>query len=299
MNNKFELQRERDFGENISGIFTVLRSQFKTLMGAIVLISGPIILLFSIIVAYIGLGDINALSDGNYDNLDFVDRYLSSLISYGVLWFGNAMVSMVTFSYLKIYRDKENASDITTDMVWQETKKHILPVIAASILSALVIGISALFFFIPAIIFAIYLSMYVPIIVFEDLSVGNAFNKSFQLVSDNFWMTLGLAIVVAIITYFFTLAFTLPSIILTFVWSFNSMDTLTQGEGFAPMSETFTTLFLISGLLANLASMLISVIPNLSIALHYFNLKEKKESSSLMTQISTMGSSETEERESY
>lgn len=303
MKEKIELQKERDFSENISTLFQIIRTQFKKLFGAIIFIAGPIILIASIAIAYLTIQNLNSVigtspTDPGYLS-GILGTYSKALIGYIGLWFGYSMVGVVTFSYLKIYKNSANYEEITTDDIWNESKKHILKVIVASILTGIMIVLGMIFLFIPGIILAIFLSMVIPTIIFEQESIGEAINKSFRYISDNFWITLGLAIVVTLITYLISFAFSIPSVILNFIWSLNNIQSIESGGGIESFSDTFTLFYMLAALLSNLASMIISTIPNVSIAIHYFNLKEQKDSTGLMGQISQMGGIAQEEEETY
>ena len=299
MKEKIELQRERDFSENISTLFQVVRTQFKRLFGSILFIAGPIILIASILLAYAAVQNLNMITNPDPDFLGgMLSAYSRAILGYIGLWFGYSMVGVVTFSYLQVYKESDDPQSITTDDVWQESKKHILKILLASILTGIMIVLGAIFLVIPGLILAVYLSMVNPTIIFERESVGEAINKSFRYISDNFWITVGLAIVVTIITYIMSIAFSIPSAIMGFVLSFNTLSSIESGD-VEGVSQTFKILYMLATMIANLAGMIISAIPNISIALHYFNLKEQKDSTGLMGQISQMGKSSTEEEETY
>ena len=299
MKEKIELQRERDFSENISTIFQIVRTQFKRLFGAILFIAGPIILIASILLAYAAVQNLNMITNPDPDFFGgMLTVYSRAILGYVGLWFGYSMVGVVTYSYLKVYQQSDDPQTITTDDIWKESKKHILKILLASLLTGIMIALGAVFLIIPGLILAIYLSMVNPTIIFEKESIGEAINKSFRYVSDNFWITVGLAIVVTIITYIMSIAFSIPSVIMNFVLSFNSISSIESGE-VGRASDTFKILYMLATMIANLAGMIISAIPNISIGLHYFNLKEQKDSTGLMGQISQMGKSGTEEEETY
>ena len=318
MKEKIELQRERDFSENISTIFQIVRTQFKRLFGAILFIAGPIILIASILLAYAAVQNLNMITNPDPDFFGgMLTVYSRAILGYVGLWFGYSMVGVVTYSYLKVYQQSDDPQTITTDDIWKESKKHILKILLASLLTGIMIFLGAGFFaffavlmkgplivfgvifaVITAVILGIYLSMVNPTIIFEKESIGKAIRKSFNYITDNFWITLGLAIVVTIITYIMSIAFSIPSVIMNFVLSFNSISSIESGE-VGRASDTFKILYMLATMIANLAGMIISAIPNISIGLHYFNLKEQKDSTGLMGQISQMGKSGTEEEETY
>ncbi len=303
MKEKINLQIERDFSENISTVFQLIRTEFKKLFGAIIFIAGPIILIASVLIAYSTIQNFNTLAGADTSNPSFLpgflSGYLKTLLGYIGLWFGYAMVGVVTYSYLKVYQGSNSIEEITTEQIWNESKKHLLKIILASILTGIMIAFGAIFLIIPGLILAIYLSMVAPTIVFENESVGEAINKSFSYISDNFWITVGIAIIISLITYLFSFAFSIPSAVLGFFWSINNLQNIESGEGIGSFSETFAIFYMIAALVANLATMLISTIPTISIAVHYFNLKEQKDSTGLMGQISQMGGTTQEEEETY
>ncbi|MEL7147602.1 MAG: hypothetical protein AAFO69_14600 [Bacteroidota bacterium] len=300
---KVELRKRRDFSENISTVFHIIRTEFKQFVGAVILIAGPLMLVVAILIAYLTLNAMNALAvldpaDESSTSL-LLSRYVQMILSYIGLWFGYIFIRLVTWSYLKVYLSVRSAEEITTNMVWEVTKKNLFKTTVASIINLIVILISYFFFIIPGIVMGVYLSVVVPIMIIEEESYGSAFNKSFQYLTNNFWMTLGLTIVIGLIAYMISVAFSVPSIILTFVWQFNSVESINDGGANSLMGDTFSFLFLVSNIIATLARLMTFCIPGLSIGIHYYNLKEQRDSTGLMDQIAQMGQNIIVEDETY
>ncbi len=106
MKEKIELQRERDFSENISTLFLIVRTQFKRLFGSVVFIAGPIVLIVSILLAYVSIQNMNMVMGVNPNSEGFIGTLLTTysiaLLGYVGLWFCRDIVGTVIFSYLKI-----------------------------------------------------------------------------------------------------------------------------------------------------------------------------------------------------
>lgn len=303
MNDKVELRKRRDFSENISSVFQIIRTEFKQFVGAIILIAGPLMLVVSIAIAYVTLNAMDTFSTmdpGSDSSSDvFFGRYVQITFSYVALWLGYTFISIVTCAYLKVYLEVKKATDITTNMVWNETRKNLLRVTMASILNLIIIAFATLFLVVPGLIMWVYLSLVIPIMIIEGESYSKAFDKSFKYLTNNFWITVGIAIVVGLIAYMISFAFSIPNIILSFVWQFNSIETMNNSGGNSAMGETFSFIFLASTIIANLARLLTYCIPTLSLGLHYYNLKEQKDSTGLMDQIANMGQTIIVEDETY
>ncbi len=298
MQQRIILQKQRDFSEKISATFDFLRQNFKPLFGALILIGGPIILIISIAVAYLAL-DISGLGlapGGDVLN-QMISLYSTVAISGLASWFIYIIVTTITFSYIKIYLTQPASTIITTDMVWQKSKKYILPIFFSSFIVALVVGFGTIFFIIPGIALAIYLTVINPLIIIEDLSFGEAFSKSIKMITDNFWSTFGFLFVTGLISWLIGFAFSIPNALLSGIHSFNSIQ---SGEvNSIDSTSVFGISFLITGVIANIGSYLLSVIPNVAVGIQYFNLKEEKESTGLIDQIAQMGGNSIDEEETY
>ena len=300
---KTELRKRRDFGENISTIFHIIRTEHKQFVGSIVLIAGPVILIASIAVAYVTVNAMDAFS--SFDPTDsssassLLGSYIQIIFSYVGIWIGYTVISIVTYSYLKVYLEVDRVEDVTTNMVWNETKRHIFSVTFASIINIIVIIFCTIFLVIPGLIMSVYLSMVIPIMILEGESYGSAFNKSFRYLSNNFWLTAGLLIVVSIIASMISFAFSIHSTALSFVWQLNTMESWSDGGSSSTLGSTFAFFFLITTIFANLARMLTYSFTHLSMGLQYYNVKEQIDSTGLMEQIANMGTNKTFEDETY
>jgi hypothetical protein len=76
---------------------------------------------------------------------------------------------------------------------------RLLPLIGLALLVGLVVAGGLILLIIPGIIFAVFLSMAVPAFIVERLGVTASMSRSWNLVKGNWWHTLGVIIVAAII----------------------------------------------------------------------------------------------------
>jgi len=288
MYEKMILQKRRDFSDNISATFEFLQLNFKPLFTALIMIGGPVMLIVAVIIAYMS---INPFSEG----LD-PSNFTSVMITVYSNVFLNSLLSMVVYilltsiclSFMKIYKDVDEHTEITTQMVWEESRRHLGHLLLLTILVGFSVMIGALFLLIPGFILFIYLSISTSLVVLDDQSSGSAYSNSFDFLSGYFWSTFGLLLIIYIISFILSILVGLPNIIITGAWEFSTLET----DAFERIEPTSTKglSILITGIISNFGSYLISVLPTIALAFQYFNIKEHKESTGLINQISQMGS---------
>jgi len=300
MNEKIELQKNRDFSEKISATFDFIRKEFKTFFGAVLFLGGPLVIVLSFAIAYTSVRAINMtqdLSEGVTNNL--LITYGNAFISYIAWWLIYNLLNIVTFSYFKIYKKSRIGTQITPGMVWDEAKRHILPVLGSAIVVGIILSIGMVFLVIPFFILLVYTSLINSVIIMEDVSFGKAFSRSFDLLTDNYWSTFGLVIVLYILVSVFSFVFSIPATVVAAIWGFNSLETIKDTGEMAQVDGLLETVMFVTQILANLGRNFLVVIPGIAMGFQYFHLKEVKESTGLMEQIEQMGAAAREDDETY
>ncbi len=170
--------------------------------------------------------------------------------------------------------------------------------VGANILYLLAVIVGAIFFVIPGLILAIYLSILNPIVINEEADIAEGFSRSFKLMKDKWWSTFGLLVIMGLITYVVLIAISIPTMLMTFIWGFNSLDSFESGS-MPDISETEQTIFVVVTTITTLLSYFAYALPNVALGFQYYNLVERQEAKGLMTQIDQMGGSKEEEQEGY
>jgi hypothetical protein len=283
MKQPLELRKTRDFGQVINDSFTFLRENFKPLFKSLVIICGLFVLIGTVTSVFqymsmMGLytGRMNFDTSNTYEVSSYTYSYfLTAFFNGVVLLLLEVCIHLVTLAYISVYLQKGNQTP-TFEEVWGYFKYYFFRVLGSGILLFLLIVIGCVLCFIPGIYLGNVFSLVIPIIVIENSSFSFAFNKSFQLIKDNWWFVLG----VAFITYLIVgVASSFASVPLTII--------PLAGKFFYQKSYTLPLLIIFSALRNIL--MLCYALPVIAIALCYFKLSEEKEGLGLLGRIENFG----------
>jgi hypothetical protein len=183
--------------------------------------------------------------------------------------------------FMTLYKQKQNTVP-TTEEMWGYFKYYYLRVLGSSVLLYILMIIGFMFCFIPGIYLSPIFALVPAIMVMENGSFGYAFNQSFKLIKDNWWVTFGTIVVMYIILYVLNLFISIPSFILGIGNVFFHMrDTKAISLPIAIMVALLQTI-------QHAFQMLILV----AVGMCYFNLHESKEGTGLMERINQFGAGE-------
>ncbi len=273
MDDKFELYELRNFSSKFNYAADFLRQNVNPLGKSILYILGPFYLLLNIFILFLAIDINKGMSTG-----------LMFFVSLTMFFVGTLVLKSIVFSYLKIYfEDPYEAIEVKT--VWKVSRKYILSMLGAFLVTKLLVSISFFFFIIPAIYFSVVFSIIYPIVVFEDKGFIDALNRCFELMKEKWWSTWGIQLVfVPVVTLFFIgfvrAGFGLYGIIQT-AFSFNLL--------FEELYIFWFTLifFIIFFVLYAIYSYMYVVL-----AFQYGYLVERKESTGIISKINNIGNEE-------
>ncbi|MEP6514162.1 MAG: hypothetical protein ABJA79_09840, partial [Parafilimonas sp.] len=181
---KIQLRKIRDFSDVLSDTFQFLRQEWKPLGKAFLLIAGIFLLAISILNGFYQtniFSSFQQIETGNTANpFSAFDRVFTPtyflLILVGVL----AIVSMnvVVASYFKLYEAGIVSPSVV--QVWDVFKKYFLKCFFYYIPLILLLLIGFVLCFVPGIYLWVVLTPFSFVVVTEDLSFSDAFNRCFQ-----------------------------------------------------------------------------------------------------------------------
>ncbi|MFB6319255.1 glycerophosphoryl diester phosphodiesterase membrane domain-containing protein [Saccharicrinis sp. FJH54] len=291
--NEINFKQERDFGDLFNATFAFIGAEIKRLGTAILYFAVPLMLVGAILSVFISVEQqqsLQSLQSGAMDmenpfaiygkiyNGYFFLNLLVPLIIYGLL-------SCITLGYVKLYVNK-GKDNFTLSEVWSEVTKYIVPVIFASLLTAIITAIGAVFCLVPGVYLGVSLSLFVPLIVIEGKGFGDAFNRSFKLVKHKFWMTLGALFVMGIIVYVISMILSIPALILGMKPFFAS---IMEGKD---VNFDFGISFYIISAIISLLTYIVYSIPTILVAFLYYSLVETYEKPSLVDRIDQISDNE-------
>ncbi|MEZ0541601.1 hypothetical protein [Fibrella arboris] len=275
-----QFEQRRDFGEKINATFAFATEQIRGLALALLYIVGPVALIGGIISGY-GQSELlgTATSATTPDKLLSLYASIfsgSRLIGMVFQLLAYVLTSLVTFSYIRLYRQQLNEQPIEVSAVWAEVQQYIGTGVLLSIASALMVGFGFALLVLPGIYMIVALTLAPAALVFERQEVGQAISRSFKLVSGNWWSVCGLLFVVGIVVSILGMVFTLPAGIVGGLFGAGLLKDVTI------LSTVFTALASVGG----------AVLQGLSAtatAFQYFSLIEEKEGTGLLHQIESIG----------
>ena len=273
-------EQRRDFGEKLNATFAFVTEHIRALGLSLLYIVGPVALVSGIISGYAQstmLGTVGQPGNPNdifrmYSNLLSVPMAVGTVLALVAY----VLANIVTFSYIRLYRERRNGERIEVGQVWEETQRYIGSGVFLAIASGFIIGFGMILLIIPGIYVTVVLTLAPAILVFEGKDVWQSISRSFKLITDKWWSTAGLLFVVSIVVSIVGLVFTLPAGILGGLFG-------------AGVVKDISVLTIITQALASVGGAVLQGISSAAIAFQYFNLVELKEGSGLMNQIDSIG----------
>lgn len=273
------LEKERDFTDVINGTFAFITQEFKLLFKVLVLYAGLPIIAASLIGAiYAGNTMSNLFLTIQGKSVPVEPDFSVMGAMYLMVFIAMFMISGLTAAYLDEYRKKGNGGFNEGD-VWRNFVSQLLTAIGLNIVTFIMIMIGIVLCIIPGIYIMVPLSLVVTVLYIEKVSFGNIIRRSFELVSNNWWNTFVLIIVVSIIVSVLGGLFSIPAMVIGAVQGFT---VATGGEAESVNSVPI----IVSTIIGGLGQYLIYPVLYVAVGIQYFNLKEKKDQTSLFKKVS-------------
>ncbi|HTK21434.1 MAG TPA: hypothetical protein VL442_18070 [Mucilaginibacter sp.] len=287
MDSKIELAKPRDFGETITDTFGFIKQNFKPLLKYFFIFCG--FFLFATFALTV-LTEVKVISfvtaTDSFDESNNFSRMFSLLGGYLLLMLFILLtyvaINVMVLCFMTLYKQKENTVP-TTEEMWGYFKYYYLRVLGSSVLLYILMCIGMVFCLIPGIYLSPIFALVPAIMIMENTSFGYAFNQSFKLIKDNWWVTFGIIVVMYIILYVLNLFISIPSFILGIGNVFlHIKDTKAVSLPIAIGMSLLQTV-------QHAFQMLILV----AVGMCYFSLHESKEGTGLMERINQFGSGDT------
>ncbi|MCB0487000.1 MAG: hypothetical protein R2820_07750 [Cyclobacteriaceae bacterium] len=311
-----EFHRARDFSKKINVTFEFLKQNFRPLTKSVLFIAGPPVLMGSLLLGSF-IGDFFNLSQSAYSGeSEAFENYFSSVnfwlqITFGGLFMlisGIASISSIN-NYIILYGERKS-NKIEVHEVWEKVKQTffmylgtmiffvilfmvvyiilILPVFLLGAISPFLVGFGVIGVFVGVFYFFFGASLTFFIRNYEKTGFISAIRRSFFLVRGKWWSTFGLVMILSLIVSTLSYLFLIPWYAVMIVNTLHNTSTDVFQEpsfNWKAMTVLFFTLYY-------LAQMVLYSIPNIGIALQYFNLVELKEAKGLMDDIQSLGESD-------
>tara|TARA_R110001583_G_scaffold4351_4_gene25249 strand:- start:11667 stop:12575 length:909 start_codon:yes stop_codon:yes gene_type:complete len=292
-NNFIEFKKERDLGAIISDTFKFIRENWKPYFICIVKIIGPILLIGAALMVFAVISYSGALkgllSAGGEPDPSLMFDTLSGVFGWGVImmvvWgLVYVLLAGVSLYYIKSYIN--NNGIVNFDEIKQNTYNNLGKFIGLGILSILMILLGYILCFLPAIYISIVLFIAMPIMVFENKSVGDTISHCFKLISKEWWNTFGVFIVISLLVGVLGMVFTVP----TLIYQFISMGIDMGGNDPTAIIGLFEDpIYLALTFLSYFGKFLFYSITLIASAFIYFDLNEQKNFTGTFEKIENLG----------
>ncbi len=284
MEKKVVLGRTRDFSELINDSIGFVKQNFKALFTPLLYICLFFILASIMTGIYMQIRIVNTfgltrstlfggasedLLMGNVFGVDYLLNILFYFLTYTVM-------QLVTLCYISLYKTNGDIAP-SKEEVWALFKVHFPRFTFISFVLLILQGIAFVLCIVPGIYFFPIASLIYVIVIMDDAGFGQAFDRAFTLIKDNWWKTFGALFIVFLISYFCVSIFALPGTIMT------------MGGMFFGDSPSLTLAGAILNVIVQSFGMLLYTVPTITAALCYFDLTEEKEGTSLMERINSLG----------
>jgi hypothetical protein len=276
---KIQLRKIRDFGEVFSDTFQYIKQEFKPLLIAFTIIGLSFVILDSILLVLYRNHLQQVTSYVNGSNTVTISTLFSI---YDSTFFLMILVSIVSFAamftciavYMKYY--EEHAVSPTPNQMWRIFFKYFPRTLVLALLTSLTSILGFFFCFFPGFYFAFVFMPYAFIVINEDLSIGQAFSRCFEIIKENFWASAGLYIVLGILIAVLSLLIGVITEVATGASSLFSMEAY-KGN---PTLD----------IILNIVQYYFYIVLYVAVGLQYYNLVEKKDGAGLSKRLETLGS---------
>lgn len=286
MSSQLEFKKLREFGEIINDTFVFIRQNLKGLLKTFVYFCGFFVVIAAIaaILQQLGLRKIVTSMENPgagpadiYSGFEqiFSWNYLIVVI-FGVANY--AAMNVAILSFVSLYVEKGNVSP-TVEQVWSYFKYYFLRALGSSIFVSVFLVFCFALCILPGIYVFPAMTLFFPVMIFENGSLTYSFGRTFKLLKDQWWLTAATVLILFVITYACVSFVSMP------VALFTMMGTFTQG-----IKGLSDTMIIVSTVLQYICQVFM-IVPIVGLSLIYFNLAERRENSGLMGRIDQFGQS--------
>jgi len=282
--NPVNFRQEREFGDVINATFTFISQNFKKLMKVLVFYGGPFYLIYGILMGSLQLNIFSPLRTNTFSAGDMSTIAVKYFVLVLFAMIAHVMNYSLIYSYIRLYN--ENGKDgFEIPEVWKLARKNFFMILGTSFVVGLMIVFATILFIIPGIYISVPLTLIIIIRVIERKDLGSSISRTFFLIKGKWWLTLGIILVAYLISSSMTYVFMIPQYIMILLTAFHGKMAPSSGY----LMTTFTAI-------SSFFSLILTNIPLIVIAFHYFSLVEQKEQPGLLEKIESIGYEENSSR---
>jgi len=280
---KIELRKIRDFGQNINDTFVFLRQNLKPLLKSFFAICSVFMLtqaIFNGIYQSHSMGVFQQLFSGRARPGAYNDRfggvfsfeYIMTLV-FMLLTFTSMKV--ILGAYLKYYLENDGQQP-NIEEIWNLYKKYFFKVFFYSIPVGLLAVIGLVFCLVPGVYLWVVFVPFTFVVMIEDAGFSTAFYRCFEIIKENFWISFGIYLVAYLM---YTISTYIIGMVVGLIAGLAAYFTTKSVGATAGIVTSFFSIF----------SFTFYIIFFISAALQYFSLTEERDGTGILNRIDNIG----------
>jgi hypothetical protein len=189
-------------GEILSSAFNIYKANASQLILIVAVVVVPLSLISAVFSGVVFAPDkVQVTNTGGQVVFDYAGRGLGVALLAGAI---GALIAVLISAVLQaaILRAAAQATigdPVDVEASYRYGLKRLWSVILVSILVGLVVAVGFILLVIPGIIFLVFLSVSIPVLIVEGRRGTEAMGRSWNLVKGNFWHAFGVIVVAALI----------------------------------------------------------------------------------------------------
>ncbi|MEP6726810.1 MAG: hypothetical protein ABJC98_13410 [Bacteroidota bacterium] len=281
---KIELRKIRDFGENINDTFVFLRQNLKPLLRSFFAICGIFMLgqaIFNGMYQSHSLGGaLQQLFSGRVKTGSFDSRYggifsIEYLMSLIFMLLTFVSMKVVLGAYLKFYLENDGQQP-NIDEIWVLYKKYFLKVFFYSLPLGLLPYVGLVFCAFPGVYLWVVFVPLTFVVMMEDADFSTAFSRCFEIIKENFWISFAIYLIAYLI-------YGISASIIGMV-----VGGIAGIAAYLTTKDVGATTGIVTSFL-NIFSFTFYIIFFISAALQYFSLIEQRDGTGILNRIDSIG----------
>jgi hypothetical protein len=192
----------KTLGEILSSAFNIYKANASQLILIVAVVVVPLSLISALFSGVVFAPDkVRVTNTGGVVVFDYAGRGLGVALLAGAI---GALIAVLISAVLQaaILRAAAQATigdPVDVEASYRYGLKRLWSVILVSILVGLVVAVGFILLVIPGIIFLVFLSVSIPVLIVEGRRGTEAMGRSWNLVKGNFWHAFGVIVVAALI----------------------------------------------------------------------------------------------------
>jgi hypothetical protein len=274
-------REERDMSQKINATFGFIRQNYQVLAKCLLWYVVPFALLAGIFTGIylsrrlpVSSGEVPYRTWGEFGffnsitSLHYLVGVFFSVVSY-------VMLSLIISVFMVRYMDQ--GGKVSAQQVGEGVKSHFLSVLYTSLGLMVMILLGYVLLVVPGIYLTIAFSMFVIIMIREELGFVDTMERCYHLIKGYWWPTFGFLLLITLIQGLMGLLAALPVFLVTML------------QFFQVPGADHPLVTVVASSMASVASIFLYVISFTGINFQYFNLVEIKEGVGLLEQVALIG----------